>query len=318
MSIVSTVMAALFFSGLLAHGFHLQNIPKVLMSRCKDLNPDSAGISQCKMSTDNGSGHKYNILGFGRNLVISAMIYSTTSIGMSHPANAAVPTASELFGKAEVAIEATDKDYKSLLNDWSQCKKSVEESVKPVVKTEELIASVAKDLNKIESQISAITSDVTAAATALAAQVETLNTETVAKYDAAEASATSGASPSKTAKKFLEAENEAAILNQEKMLLKKFEDTLNGCNGVYAKTKDAIVNTDAIMQKILKISKSQSEGLNLLNNGIDISVKSCRDSLAECSSKQQDGVPKFKSGISTIRRAADSFSKVILDVSTDQ
>jgi len=234
------------------------------------------------------------------------------------PSFAAALTTSELFSRAETAIEKTEKDYKTLLSDWGQTKKILEESMQPIIKTDELLKTVTKDLSLIVNKVAASADEVSSVSAVIASQIEALTEETATKYNAAEELSKAGAPPAKTARKFAEAESSAAILAQEGSLLQKYKETAGGVTAALTKAKEALTSAEGTVSKINKLVKQQSDGEALLAGGVDVSVRMCRDSLAECGSKQQDGVLKFKTGQSDIRKAAAGLAQEIQDIKSNQ
>lgn len=276
-------------------------------------------IRNVKSSLNNECDTTINFAKEVRSFGAVAIVFGSSVLGFHVQDCIAAPlSASELFAKAENAISLTEKSYKNLLNEWGHVKKVVDESSKHIAVTEGVVLSISKDLLNIESKLSAIVDEINAAKNLIETEAATLRVTTTEKYDLAEASSTSGASPSKTARLFLDAEHMASTLAQEEGLLKKYQETSAGGVTTLSKVKDTIVSTNEILQKIEKLKTTDTEARGYLEKGIEVSVKYCRDSLSECSSKTQDGVSKFKYGESIFRKTADNFNKVITDVTVDQ
>lgn len=51
-----------------------------------------------------------------------------------------------------------------------------------------------------------------------------------------------------------------------------------------------------------------------LDNGIETITKNCRDSLSECSSKEQNGASLFKKGIDLVKQSESSFFKALKEL----
>ena len=253
-------------------------------------------------------------------LLASTVILSNTYLfGFDVPAGRADGySASELFAKAENAIEKTSGDFKLLLNEWGEAKKVLDDCNKIVVSTDELVKSVSKDLGIIETKVTKIVEDIEGIKTVVSKDIEELSAVTAAKFDAAEASSSAGVNPAIVAKKFLEAENEAKVLAKENKLLAELTETSKGGSAVLSVARESVSNGASVLEKLNKVASLQSEAQIILTQGIDNSIKSCRDQLTECSSKGKEGVQQFKSGVSVLRKAADKFSNVVRDVESDQ
>ena len=164
-------------------------------------------------------------------LVVCSVI--TCSLGLPSPSLAAGNgIASDLFAKAESSIASNLQDYKSLDKEWSTAKKLILDNGNILSKASNSLGVVSKQMTGYDEIMSnMITEDITASSE-LRSEIDALKLSTGMKYAAAEASSAVPEKPSITSQLFLVAQNEAMILEQSEISLKKFSDAI-GPPGAY-------------------------------------------------------------------------------------
>ena len=131
------------------------------------------------------------------------------------PSFAANLEASQLFAKAESAIEGNLRDFKGLESDWSNAKKVLSENANLVSKVTGSLSAVTTKMTEYDGTLAKMMDDDVAATTGINAEIAALKESTGSKYAAAEAASAIPAKPAVTAQLFLKAQNEASILAQD-------------------------------------------------------------------------------------------------------
>lgn len=131
------------------------------------------------------------------------------------PANAANLEASQLFAKAESAIEANLRDFKGLDQDWSNSKKVIADNVNLLTKASGSLGGLTTKMKEYNTAVTKIVDDDLLATTGIQTEIAALRESTGQKYAAAETASAIPAKPAVTAQLFLKAQNEAAILAQD-------------------------------------------------------------------------------------------------------
>ena len=152
------------------------------------------------------------IASVSRQLISVAVLGTLISIS---PAFAANLEASQLFAKAESAIEGNLRDFKGLESDWSNAKKVLSENANLVSKVTGSLSAVTTKMTEYDGTLVKMMDDDVAATTGINAEIAALKESTGSKYAAAEAASAIPAKPAVTAQLFLKAQNEASILAQD-------------------------------------------------------------------------------------------------------
>lgn len=158
------------------------------------------------------------IASVSRQLISVAVLGTLISISPGSsisPAFAANLEASQLFAKAESAIEGNLRDFKGLESDWSNAKKVLSENANLVSKVTGSLSAVTTKMTEYDGTLVKMMDDDVAATTGINAEIAALKESTGSKYAAAEAASAIPAKPAVTAQLFLKAQNEASILAQD-------------------------------------------------------------------------------------------------------
>lgn len=158
------------------------------------------------------------IASVSRQLISVAVLGSLISIAPGSnisPSFAANLEASQLFAKAESAIEGNLRDFKGLESDWSNAKKVLSENANLVSKVTGSLSAVTTKMTEYDGTLAKMMDDDVAATTGINAEISALKESTGSKYAAAEAASAIPAKPAVTAQLFLKAQNEASILAQD-------------------------------------------------------------------------------------------------------
>lgn len=130
-------------------------------------------------------------------------------------ANAANLEASQLFAKAESAIEDNLKDFKILDQDWSNAKKVISDNGNLLSKATSSLTAVSTKMTEYEVTFVKMLEEDLASNAEITTEIDLLRESTGIKYAAAEAASAIPAKPSVTAQLFLKAQNEASTLAQD-------------------------------------------------------------------------------------------------------
>ena len=137
--------------------------------------------------------------------------------------------ASELFAKAYVAIKQNQDDYKSLENEWSSGRKTLDDTNKLLSNTQLSLAALSNQVAKFDATIDKLVNDDVQTLQQLQTEVNALQLSTGLKYKAAEDSASNPrSSASTTAQLFLKAQNEASTLAQDEKNLASLANAVGG------------------------------------------------------------------------------------------
>ena len=156
--------------------------------------------------------------------IVSRKAISTAIIGTfvafnpmtnSLPAYAANLEASQLFAKAESAIEDNLKDFKILEQDWSTAKKVITENGNLLSKATSSLTTLKTKMTEYDATLVKMLEEDVASNAQIEAEIVLLRESTGTKYAAAEAASAIPAKPSVTAQLFLKAQNEASTLAQD-------------------------------------------------------------------------------------------------------
>jgi hypothetical protein len=131
------------------------------------------------------------------------------------PANAANLEASQLFAKAESAIEANLRDFKGLDQDWSNSKKVIADNANLLSKASSSLSALTAKMTEYDTAVTKMVEDDLLATTGIQAEIAALRESTGSKYAAAETASAIPAKPAVTAQLFLKAQNEASTLAQD-------------------------------------------------------------------------------------------------------
>jgi hypothetical protein len=158
-------------------------------------------------------------------LVVCSVI--TCSLGLPSPTLAAGNgIASDLFAKAESSIASNLQDYKSLDKEWSTAKKLIGDNGNLLSKASNSLGVVSKQMTGYDEIMTNMITEDIAASSELKSEIDALKLSTGLKYAAAEASSAVPEKPSITSQLFQVAQNEAMILEQSEISLKKFSDAI--------------------------------------------------------------------------------------------
>ena len=183
------------------------------------------------------------------------------------------------------------------------------ENSKIVKNTEADIQLILKDIVAVQKKVDALIKQGETASVKLDVDMNGLRASSVAKYEAAEASAENVNKPLITGKLFQIAQDEARILAEEEKGLKLFTDSLKDATSAASQLEDIRSDLDDIAKDIVDIQSRQSESLNGMVQGVVTSVQTCKESLNECGEKGSLGSDMFKKGEKTANKAQESYSK---------
>ena len=153
-----------------------------------------------------------------RQLISVAVLGTLISISPASnvmPANAISNEASQLFAKAETAIEVNQKDFKLLDQEWNNAKKVIGDNANLLSKATASLTGVTTKMAEYDAIFTKMIEEDILATTSIQTEIEALKESTGSKYAAAEASSAIPAKPSVTAQLFLKAQNEATTLAQD-------------------------------------------------------------------------------------------------------
>lgn len=161
--------------------------------------------------------------------VAALAVCSSISFGLacpvpSHAASGLV--ASNLFEKAEAAIDVNLQDFKNLEKEWVSGKKIIGDNQALLTKASTTLSSVSKQMTLLEGTISKMIDEDSIATNEIRDEIVLLRESTGTKYAAAEASSAALAKPALTAQLFLSAQKEAALLEQSEISFKKFVEAI--------------------------------------------------------------------------------------------
>lgn len=148
-------------------------------------------------------------------VAVMGTLITISPLSITQPANAANLEASQLFAKAEAAIESNLKDFKALDQDWSSAKKIISEQANLLGKATSSLTAVTAKMAEYDATYAKMMVDDSTANTEIETEIALLRESTGAKYAAAEAASAIPAKPSVTAQLFLKAQNEASTLAQD-------------------------------------------------------------------------------------------------------
>ena len=140
------------------------------------------------------------------------------------PANAISNGASQLFSEAETAIEANQKDFKLLDQEWNIAKKVIGDNANLLSKATASLTGVTTKMAEYDTTFTKMVDEDVLATASIQTEIEDLRESAGVKYAAAEASAAIPAKSSVTAQLFLKAQNEVSTLAQD---VSKFSVTLS-------------------------------------------------------------------------------------------
>ena len=194
---------------------------------------------------------------------------------------------------------------------WDSVKRGMTENAKIVKKSESDIQNILKDIIAVQTKVDGLIKQGEGLSSKLDVDMNGLRASSVAKYEAAEASAENVNKPLITGKLFQIAQNEAAILAEEEKGLKLFTESLADGTSVASQLEDIRSELSGIANDILEIQARQSESLYGMVEGVTASLQTCKESLNECGEKGGQGSDLFKKSEKIANKAQDSYFKRI-------
>lgn len=186
----------------LSNGLRIDATTRTLQSRVADI------FQQTSRNLNSASRQIASV-------AILGTLIATSPLSNVSPANAASLEASQLFAKAETAIEINLRDFKGLDQDWSNSKKVIAENANLLSKATSSLSALATKMTEYDTTLTKMVEDDLLATTGIQAEIAALRESTGSKYAAAETASAIPAKPAVTAQLFLKAQNEASTLAQD-------------------------------------------------------------------------------------------------------
>jgi phage shock protein A len=140
-----------------------------------------------------------------------------------------------------------------------------------------------------------------------------MTVSTQRKYeDANNAAQQSTSKPADVARKFLEAKKSASTIEEETKILKVLQETELKTKDQLNKLIAVINNVDEAQGTIATGRELESNGLTLMQGGVDNLYLSCKDSLYFCSTKDNQGLKTFEKGLNELSSSNDKYFNKVL------
>ena len=250
---------------------------------------------------------------------ITTIVSCVASLGLGSPniAFAAGRTASEAFLKSEEAVEKSQKEYRKLDTEWKTGKALINTNFAQIKKSINIVQGVERDLKTQVERLEKLNSVGKSSIDSLNIEISVLTDSTAAKYAKAEASSAALDKPSKTADLFRKAQNEAAILGEDKKILQSLIDADKIQDQILVKAKDILSVMKSLLSEAQLSQNDQVEALALMQSGVDSNKLSCYKTINGCAVNGKSGSNDFKSGKSKIQSAQKRFGTVFQQLEAD-